>query len=253
MTSSREISRLRREHHPEAIRSRLSGSPSTSYLADGVLGAIDGCVTTFAVVAGVAGGGLPAAVAVILGLANLLADGFSMAVSNYQAARSHRELVERTRESERRHIHLVPDGEREEVRQLFAAKGFEGETLERVVDTITSDEGLWIDTMLHEEHGLSLHPPDPRWAALATFGAFLAVGLIPLLPYLAPVLEPSWRFPASTVLTGTAFFAVGAVKGRVLERPALRTGAETLLMGGAAAALAYWIGAWLRSVVDVSL
>lgn len=253
MTSSSDRERLRQEHDPSAVRERLSEPPRPSYLGDAVLGAIDGAVTTFAVVAGVAGGGLPAMVAVILGLANLLADGFSMAVSNYQAARSQHHELDQVRARERRHIRLVPEGEREEVRQLFAAKGLEGETLERVVETITSDEGRWVETMVQEEHGLTPHAPAPLRAALATAAAFLAVGLIPLLPYLVPVLDPPARFPASAVLTGVAFFGVGAVKGRLVERPAGRTGLETLAMGGAAAALAYLVGAGLRALVDVPL
>ena len=117
---------------------------------------MDGTVTTFAVVAGVAGAGLPRGVAIILGMANLLADGFSMAAGNYLSTKTDRELVDRARRVEEMHVEQVPDGEREEVRQIFAAKGFEGQILDEIVNVITTDRRRWVDTMLTEELGLRL-------------------------------------------------------------------------------------------------
>jgi VIT1/CCC1 family predicted Fe2+/Mn2+ transporter len=183
---------------------------------------------------------------VILGLANLLADGFSMAVSNYQGTKSQLERVEEARLSEERQIEEIPAGEREEVRQIFAAKGFSGETLDRIVEVLTRDRRIWVDTMLAEELGLEVEGPNPLRAALATFAAFLAVGIIPLVPFVVPGLPVSTRFLASAVATGAAFFGVGAAKGLVLGRSALRSGLETLLIGGAAAAIAFVVGALLR-------
>ena len=133
------------------------------------------------------------------------------------------------------------------MRQIYAAKGFSGETLEKVVAVITNDPRLWVDTMLTEELGLEVEGPDPVRAALATFGAFLAVGLVPLLPFVVPGLQLETRFLASAIGTAIAFFGVGAAKGIVLGRPALRAGLGTLLTGGAAALLAYVVGAWLRA------
>lgn len=239
------------EHEPEAIRDRLAASRRHSYLGDAVLGGIDGCVTTFAVVAGTVGGGFPNAVALVLGLANLLADGFSMAVSNYQNTQSQREVLLDARRTEEQHIAAVPEGEREEVRQLFAAKGFEGEALAEIVRVITQDRRLWVDTMLTEEHGLALEGPDPVRAALATFAAFLLVGALPLLPFLLPGLDRSEAFAVSAGVTGLAFFGIGAVKGWVVWRPLLRAGAQTLLLGGAAAGLAYLVGYGLRHTFGV--
>lgn len=243
---------LQAEHQPDAIRRRLTNQQNPSYLGDAVLGGIDGCVTTFAIVAGAAGGGLPVTVVLILGFANLLADGFSMAVSNYQSAKSQRQLIEKIRRMEQRHIRLVPDGEREEIRQIYRAKGFEGQTLETIVETVTSDEKLWINTMLTEEYGVQLRTPSPSRAGLVTFVAFLLVGLIPLIPYLIPGLSSAALFPISAAATAGAFFLIGLVKGYCLERAMLRGGLETLAMGGAAAALAYVVGAWLRASFGVT-
>jgi len=243
---------LEASHHPEAIRDRLSMDPRPNHLGDMVLGAIDGCVTTFAVVTGAVGGGFSSDVIIVLGFANLLADGFSMAVSNYQSTKAQRDLLEEAARTEEQHIVHVPEGEREEVRQIFARKGFEGEMLERIVEVITSDRKLWIDTMMAEELGLPLETPNPMRAALTTLVAFVVVGLIPLLPFLIPGLTPRQTFIASGIATGVAFFGIGSAKGRVLNRAPLRAGLETLLTGGAAASLAYLVGWWLRRVYGMN-
>jgi VIT1/CCC1 family predicted Fe2+/Mn2+ transporter len=235
------------EHLPAAITARLDAGRRHSYLGDAVLGGIDGCVTTFAVVAGAFGAGFPRLVVIVLGFANLVADGFSMAVGNYLGTKSQRQEVEKTRAAEERHIDEVPDGEREEIRQIFARKGFAGDDLERVVDVITRDRRLWVDTMLTEEYGLQVEGPSPLLAGTATFAAFALVGLIPLLPFLAPGLASERMFAASAVATALAFTAVGVGKGWVLHKPLLRSGLETLLIGGGAALLAYLVGSWLRS------
>lgn len=240
--------RLAAEHRPEEVRRRLSERRGQSYLGDAVLGGIDGCVTTFAVVAGAVGGGFSGLVVIVLGFANLLADGFSMAVSNYQGTKSQRERVEEARLSEEHHIREVPAGEREEIRQIFARKGFSGDDLEKVVEVITNDRRLWVDTMLTEELGLEVEGPDPSRAALATFLAFLVVGIVPLVPFVIPGLALDTRFLASAVATGAAFLGIGVAKGLILGRPALRSGMGTLLTGGGAALLAYLVGAWLRAV-----
>jgi vacuolar iron transporter family protein len=239
---------LEKDHLPEVIADRLAAKTEHSYLGDAVLGAIDGSVTTFAVVAGVIGANLPHRVVVILGMANLIADGFSMAVSNYQKSKSDRQRVEQFRKIEAQHIDEVPEGEREEIRQIFARKGFEGSILEEIVAVITRDREQWIDTMLTEELGLQIDSPSPTKSALATFVAFFVVGLVPILPFLLPLsLAPNSLFVMSAVATGVAFFLVGLLKGRELEQPVLRSGFETLAIGGVAAALAYAVGVWLRS------
>jgi VIT1/CCC1 family predicted Fe2+/Mn2+ transporter len=242
----RRLSDLTAEHQHEAIRARLDERRRHTYVGDAVLGGVDGCVTTFAVVAGAVGAQFAGVVVIVLGFANLAADGFSMAVSNYLRAKSERQLVEEARRDERRHIRHVPAGEREEIRQIFARKGFEGEVLETIVNVITGDRDLWVNTMLTEELGLQIEGPSPFWAAAATFGAFLAVGLIPLVPFLIGGLSPEDRFVTSAAATAIAFLGVGVAKGLALRASIFRSGLETLATGGGAAVLAYIVGAWLR-------
>lgn len=235
-------------HTPEAIKERLAAARQHSYLGDFVLGAVDGTVTTFAIVAGAAGAGLSSGVAVVLGLANLVADGFSMAVSNYLKSRADQHVVERFRRMEEMHIEVIPDAEREEIRQIFANKGFDGQILDEIVSVITRDRRQWVDTMLTEEWGLQLESPSPVRAALATFSAFTLAGFVPLVPlFFAAWLATREMFITSAVLTAITFFAIGWIRGIVSERKSLRAGLETLFIGGTAALLAYVIGILFKS------
>lgn len=236
---------MEHEHSPEAIRARLAEGPRLSYLRDWIYGGIDGSVTTFAVVAGVVGAQLTPAVILVIGMANIIADGFSMAASNFLATRAEKEELKRVEAIENRHIDKFPEGEREEVRQIFRAKGFEGQELERVVQLITADRERWIRTMLTEEYGL---PPEVRsaWmAALSTFSAFLLCGLIPLLPFLFGL---PGAFPLAAALTGAVFFVIGSVKSQWSMSRWWQSGLETLALGGIAAALAYVAGVLLQDL-----
>lgn len=244
---------LHRDHQPTRIRERLLRPRKTQNVSDAVLGGIDGCVTTFAVVSGAVGAGLPSSVALILGFANLFADGFSMAVSNYESQRSHQDFIDSIVRSEKTHIDVVPEGEREEIRQIFSRKGFEGDTLEAIVSTITEDRSLWIDTMLSEEHGVQRTSSSPWSSALATFGAFIAVGTMPLLPFLFPSLGLHDKFIISACLSGIMFFLIGMLKSLAFNKPLLVSGFRTLLTGGTAAGLAFYTGYVLREIFGVAV
>ncbi len=102
-------------HTREAIQARLAAGPTHSDLRDLIFGAIDGTVTTFAVVSSVSGAGLAAGVLLILGVANLVADGFSMGISNFLGTRAEQQQRGRTRREEESDVRMVPEGEKEEV------------------------------------------------------------------------------------------------------------------------------------------
>jgi VIT1/CCC1 family predicted Fe2+/Mn2+ transporter len=227
------------EHTPEAIRERLAGGPRLSYLRDWVYGGIDGSVTTFAVVSGVTGAHLSPAVILILGIANLLADGFSMAASNYSGTRTELQERDALRVQEQRHIQKNPEGEREEIRQILAAKGFVDKELERAVSVIAADEDRWIRFMLAEEYGLPSRVRSAFAAAMSTFSAFLLCGFIPLLPFILRLPNP---FATSLAMTMVVFFAIGSAKSRWLVVSWWRAGLETLGIGSIAASLAYAAG-----------
>jgi len=243
---------LEHEHTPEAVARRLSADNQHGDLGDFVLGAIDGTITTFAIVSGVAGAQLSPGVAIVLGLANVLADGFSMAVGNYLKACSDAQIVDRYRRIEEKHIQRAPEGEREEIRQIFAAKGFSGEMLEQIVNVIAADRRRWVDTMLTEEWGLSLRTASPRRAAAVTFAAFVLAGIIPLMPLpLSLTLGQDATFAVSAAATAITFATVGAIRGRIAKQSMLSSAAETLVMGSVAAGLAYAVGALLRGLTGL--
>lgn len=241
-------SNLLSQHTEQAVRARLDGKPVSPTLRDAVYGAIDGAVTTFAVVASARAAGVSPDIVLVLGCGNLLADGFSMAAGNYLGVKADLELRERIRKTEEAHIRLVPEGEREEIRQIFRAKGFQGDALETAVGIITSDKNRWIETMLREEFGLSASPASPLHCGLTTFAAFLAAGSLPLAAHATSLLSnfPAEPFWWSAFLTSLAFFTIGALKGRVVQRPWASTGLETFALGGIAATLAYAVGVSIK-------
>lgn len=230
---------LEHGHAPEEIRARLAQPGRRSYLRDTVYGAIDGAVTTFAIVAGVEGAGLATKVIIALGFANVLADGFSMAAGNYSGTKAERDDHRRLKAVEHNHIAVAPEGEREELRQILEAKGLRGQVLEDATEAIAADERSWVDLMLVDEYGLAPLEPHPLRAALATFFAFLAAGLVPMLPFVFGVPD---AFQVSMVMTAMCFFAIGTLKSRWSQAPWWQSGLETLAIGGVAASVAYFVG-----------
>lgn len=238
---------MEHEHSAEAIHKRLVAGPSHNYLRDWIYGGIDGSVTTFAIISGVAGAELSPWIILILGFANLFADGFSMAAGNFLGTKAELDDWRRLEAIENRHIDLAPEGEREEVRQIFQLKGFEGEDLRRMVDVITSDRQRWIHTMLTEEYGLPPEVRSPWIAAGSTFTAFVVCGLVPLLPYLLGV---SQALTVSMIMTAIVFFGIGSAKSKWSTTSWWQSGLTTFLVGAIAASLAYLTGLLLKSLLS---
>lgn len=232
-------------HSAEEIERRIGKGFNGSYLRDFVYGGIDGTVTTFAIVAGVQGAGFSSLVIIALGIANVLADGFSMAAGNFSAVQSEREDIGRLREIEQRHIRLEPEGERAEIRQILSMKGLRGKTLDDAVADITSNENNWIDMMLVDEYGRAPIDPHPLRAAGATFSAFLICGMIPLMPYLLDGTNP---FRSSIIVTAITFFLIGMIRSIWSLKSWWRLGIETLGIGMIAATIAYLTGAYIGSL-----
>jgi vacuolar iron transporter family protein len=237
---------MEHEHSTQAIHERLIAGPTHNYLRDWIYGGIDGSVTTFAVVSGVAGAQLSPLIILILGFANLFADGFSMAASNFLGTKAELDDWRRLEAIENRHIDLAPEGEREEVRQIFQMKGFEGDDLHRIVELVTSDRERWVQTMLTEEYGLPREVRSPWIAAWSTFAAFVICGLIPLLPYLIGLRRP---LLVSITMTGTVFFVIGSIKSRWSTASWWQSGLTTLTVGAIAALIAYGTGLLLKMIV----
>ena len=221
---------------------------------DFIYGSIDGAVTTFAIVAGVVGASLSPGIILILGFANLFADGFSMAAANYQASKARNEYIEMKRKQEEWEIENLEEQEKDEIREIYTKKGFKDELLEEVVRIITSRRKVWIDTMMKEELGLIEDDKRPLDSSISTFVGFNLIGLIPLIPFMifiAMGMDPnSEAFIYSIIFVVSAFFLVGTIKGKIVKKSKIKSGLYTLIIGGVAALLAYLIGYGLNFLVQ---
>ncbi|HMQ48439.1 MAG TPA: VIT1/CCC1 transporter family protein [Saprospiraceae bacterium] len=221
------------------------------YLGEFVYGGIDGSVTTFAVVAGAVGASLDSSIILILGFANLLADGFSMSVGAYLSRKSERDNFFKHQKVEYWEVDNLPDTEKEEVREIYRQKGFEGALLEQVVDVITADKDRWVDTMMKEELSMMKDDRSPFKVGLVTYLAFILIGFIPLSLYLWDFVFgfPFNLFITTCLLTGLCFAFIGWMKTYVTQTSIFRGMAETLLLGILAAGVAYFVGDVLEKLI----
>ena len=223
-----------------------------AYIGSMVYGALDGIVTTFAVVSGVAGADLGANVILILGTGNLLADGFSMGVGDYLSTKSEREYYDREARRQKWEIESFPDGQRAELRALYLKDGWDDEHATQLTELHTHNRDRWVNAMMIEELGMLKEEHNPLYNAIATFSAFVIAGAVPLLVYvvgLTTPIAPPTAFRWSIALSALALFGVGAMKVYVTRLNPLRSGLEMLFVGGLAAVVAYAIGALLKNVV----
>ncbi len=245
-------------HSPDAIaraferrHTERHGGTSHQYIGDLVYGGLDGIITTFAVVSGVAGAELGTHVILILGLANLFADGFSMATGAFLSSRSEQEYYENELAREKWEIEHFPEGERLELYHLYLHQGYSEEDARKLVEIKTKEPEAWLQSMMVEELGLLPDERKPLLSALATLAAFVVAGALPLLVYLAGMVIPipsHLSFPISLALSGLALFGLGAAKVYVTGQNPLRSGLEMLIVGGLAAGVAYAVGALLKGL-----
>jgi VIT1/CCC1 family predicted Fe2+/Mn2+ transporter len=217
-------------------------------IEDFVYGASDGAVTTFAVVAGALGASLSPAIILILGFANLFADGLSMSIGSYLSTKTRKELIEKERKKEEWEIDNMEDEEKNEIREIYEKKGFKDDLLEDIVRIITSRRKVWLDTMMKEELGLIDDPKNPIESAATTFVAFNLIGIIPLVPFIflyvsgLNSLSSSNASVYSIIFTAVAFFVIGIIKGKIVGKSIITSGLSTLGVGAIAALAAYLVG-----------
>ncbi len=222
-----------------------------NYLGEFVYGGIDGSVTTFAVVAGSVGAGLDSAVIIILGFANLLADGFAMSVGAFLSAKSVQANYEKHRRQEYWEVENLPDLERKEVEEIYRKKGFEGDLLQQVVAVITSDKDRWVDNMMTEELGMIKEVKSPLAIGAVTYFSFVIIGLVPLSIYVCDYLNgfQGNEFFWSCLLTSIGFFIIGWLKTYVTQTSRFKGILETLVLGAIAATVAYFVGDILEQLI----
>ena len=235
----------------EAILKDHGSAATYSWVPDFVYGGIDGAVTTFAVVAGVEGASLSVPIILILGFANLFADGFSMSVGKYSSDKAQIEEYEKIKAIEYRHLKEKPEHEMEEVVEIMEKYGFKGKDLKRAVEVITSDDDVWVDLMMRNEFNMTIEGINPFRGGVITFLSFILIGFIPLLGYtFSPLLKltEDSAFVFAVGATLLALFIVGAVKSKFSVKHWIISGLETAFVGGLAAGIAYGVGYFLQGL-----
>lgn len=217
------------------------GGGGSGGLRAAVFGVNDGLVSIACLVMGVAGAASESGVILLTGVAGLLAGAFSMAAGEYVSMRSQREMFEYQIGLERDELAQYPEEEAGELALIYSARGLPEDEAMALAKRMIADPEMGLDTLAREELGLNPDELGSPWvAALSSFFAFVAGGVIPLLPYLLDM--PRQQLLVSIVLTGIALFSVGAVLSLFTGRGAVLGGLRMLLIGGAAGAVTYLIG-----------
>ena len=218
------------------------------FLKSFVYGGLDGVVTTFAVVAGVAGAELSGAVVLILGAANLIADGISMAFGDYLSTKAENEYIAAERVRETQEARDYPEEEKQEMMAVYMEKGIPWDEARAVVNILSKYEKPWVDIKMVEEFGLVESLESPVKNALVTFGSFVLFGSILVLVYAIARFVPFFAahtFGTACFLTAVTLFILGTLKVLFTRQSWYRAGVEMMILGGGAAASAYLVGVWL--------
>lgn len=225
------------------------------YMSPIVYGASDGIITTFAVVAGAMGAHLSPQIVLIMGFANLFGDGFSMAMGDYLSKRTTIKYNETERQREKWEVEIDPSSEKSELIEIYKSKGLETEKAKDLVEILSSNKNLWVETMMHEELGILEDKNDsPIKDALVTFFSFVFFGFMPLVTYILasfiPIFEQN-TFLTATILTLATLFIVGTLRNIVTNVNWIKSGLEMLLTGSMAAFVAYIVGFLIKYVTTL--
>jgi VIT1/CCC1 family predicted Fe2+/Mn2+ transporter len=216
-----------------------------SSLSDVILGGQDGLVNVLGVILGVAAATGSTYIVLVAGLAAAVAESVSMGAVAYTSTLADADYYESERAREYRHIKELPQFEKDEVRQIYAKKGFKGELLDHIVETITTNQDIWVAVMMAEEHQLTPVDRSSAWKAALIVGFSAIIGsLIPLAPFLFLPVVPSMIL--SVVITAGVLFGVGVYKAKVMIGSPVKSGLELALIGTLSALAGYAIGVLLK-------
>ena len=219
-----------------------------SSLSDVILGGQDGLVNVLGVILGVAAATNDVNIVVVAGLAATFAESVSMGAVAYTSTLADSDLYESERQREYRHINAYPELERDEIREIYQRRGFKGDLLERIVETITANKDVWVAVMMAEE--LNLSPVNRRQAMRSALvvGLSAVVGsLIPLMPFFWLPVNVSMY--VSLLTAALALFAVGTYKARATVGRPVRSGLEMAIIGILSALAGYAAGVIFKAPV----
>ena len=219
-----------REHHR-----------TTNWLRDVILGGQDGLVNILGIILGVIAGGGSKTVLLAAGFAAAITESISMGAVGYTSSVSQRDYYRAERAREAAEIDTMPEAERQEIREIYATKGFGGDLLERVVDTITANRESWLGTMMDEElHLQPVQTADIFRSAFVITIATLIGHLIPLLPFVWLARAPA--LVLAIVLSALVLFGVGVYSAVTLVGDWRKSGLKMLVIGLGAAGVGFLIG-----------
>jgi VIT1/CCC1 family predicted Fe2+/Mn2+ transporter len=231
----------------DAQKYHLDGDPhrQASALSDIILGGQDGLVNVLGVILGIAAATSDSYLVLVAGLAATFAESVSMGAVAYTSTLADADYYESERAREYRHIQEVPHLEIDEIRSIYAKKGFKGELLQRIVDTIIANQDVWVAVMMAEEHQLTPVYRKIAWRSALVVGLSAIVGsLIPLVPFL--FLPVFYSMIASVLVTAIVLFTVGAYKAKAMVGHPMKSGLEMALIGTISALVGYLVGALLK-------
>lgn len=217
-----------------------------------VYGGIDGSVTTFAVVSGSVGAGIDSSIIVILGLANLLADGFAMSVGAYLSSKTEKDNYEKYRRQEEVMITTQPNLEKAKLLNIYKKAGFEEVLSIKIVDAITTKKANWVGTVMKEKYNLVLEDKTPLSKGISTYISFLFAGFIPLIVYIVDLISnvDFNLFLLSSILTCISFGIIGFLKSKINQTKVVQGILETLFLGLLAAMVAFLVGYILENLIQ---
>lgn len=226
------------------VHNRVDPHRRGAGISDVVLGGQDGLVNVLGVILGVAAATNSTRIVLVAGLAAAMAESVSMAAVAYTATKADAAVYESEHARELRHIETVPRLEKDEIREIYKKKGFDGELLEKVVETITSNKDVWVAVMMAEEHNLAKVEKGHAVRSAFIVGVSAIVGsLIPLAPFLVvSITQAMW---ASVLIAAATLFFAGVYKAHVTTGSWWRSGLELSAIGMAAALVGYVVGALL--------
>ena len=231
---------------------------NSDYVKSMVYGGLDGIITTFAVVSGVTGGSLDFQIVIVLGFSNLLADGLSMAVGDYLSSKSENEFIMKEIEQHQSNFKYDFQSELNDFKKYYIDKGLTETDASLISETLAKYPEVIKEERINMIFGTAETEAHPIYNALITFCSFIVYGFIPLIVYgfipliayvfasFSPFLMEN-TFVVAGVLTGLTLFILGAIKSKLTLTNWVRSGMEMLLVGGAAALIAYMIGFMLGS------
>jgi len=234
---------------PRHIEPHLKES---SAMRDFVFGFGDGVNTSLGIAAGVAGADVSSDIIILAALVAMFTGAKAMAVQNYLAVKSHRELLKSEIDREIWEIDNKPDDERHEIEEIYKAKGFSGNDLEMIVNKITSDKKVWLDTMLNEELNLNLEiAGHPLKSALRMFGSFLVGGILPIIPFF--FAEGYTPLLIAIGISLSTSFIVGAIKSKMAQTSIIKGGIEMAGLGTGIALIGFGIGSELANIGIINI